>query len=110
MTEGKRKAEAEAGAGPSKRAQPAGGRLAVNPKRVRELRPGAVQKGPIIYWWVGQPGQCKQLEWEAERGRLTMLRRIHLRTPRMSVAKTADGSPNALLLWVQDVPRPARGG
>ena len=46
----KRKA-AEAGleAGPAKKA--AAGKLAVNPKRVRELRKGAVQgDGPVVYW------------------------------------------------------------
>jgi hypothetical protein len=46
----KRKAsEAGLDAGPAKKA--AGGKLAVNPKRVRELRKGAVQgDGPVVYW------------------------------------------------------------
>lgn len=46
----KRKAEgAPEGAGPSKKANPS--KLEINPKRVRELRKGAVQgQGPVIYW------------------------------------------------------------
>lgn len=46
----KRKAEgAPDGAGPSKKTAPS--KLEVNPKRVRELRKGAVQgQGPVIYW------------------------------------------------------------
>lgn len=48
MTDGKRKAEESAEAGPAKRAP--GVKPGVHPKRIRELKPGAVQQGPVIYW------------------------------------------------------------
>lgn len=41
-------------AGPAKGEAPSKGKQAtkalVNPKRVRDLRPGAVGPGPVIYW------------------------------------------------------------
>lgn len=53
MVDGKRKAEGEAAeAAPAKKASGPKPPAGVNPKRVRELRPGAVQKGPVIYWQV----------------------------------------------------------
>lgn len=51
MGDGKRPLEGGAEGGPAKKA--AGGKPAVNPKRVRELRKGAVEgSGPVIYWCV----------------------------------------------------------
>lgn len=49
----KRKAE-EAVEGPAKKAAP--GPLAVNPKRVRELKGGKPGPGPVIYWC--ERGRC----------------------------------------------------
>ena len=40
------------GAGPSDSGKGASLPLLVNPKRVRELKGGAIGKGPIIYWWA----------------------------------------------------------
>lgn len=51
--EGKRPLEGGAEAGPSKKAAAGGGggKPTVNPKRVRELRKGAVEgSGPVVYW------------------------------------------------------------
>lgn len=49
----KRKAEEGLEGGPAKKA--AATKLAVHPKRVRELRKGAVEgSGPVIYW-CGRP-------------------------------------------------------
>ena len=44
----KRKAAAVSEEGGAKRAAP--GTHTVNPKRVRELRGGAVGHGPVLYW------------------------------------------------------------
>ena len=62
MGEDKRKAEGSPEGGPAKKAAPA---KSVNPKRVRELRRGAVDgSGPVIYWCAAlklEPGSCKLL-------------------------------------------------
>lgn len=51
----KRRAE-EALGGPAKKAAPAP--AGVNPRRVRELRPGAVGSGPVIYWMSRDQRVC----------------------------------------------------
>ena len=52
----KRKAKEAAEDGGAKRAAP--GNKLVNPKRVRELKAGAVGDGPVLFWCVANAG-CK---------------------------------------------------
>ena len=49
----KRKAEGVADKGGAKRAAP--GSILVNPKRVRELKAGTVNPGPVLYWYLPLP-------------------------------------------------------
>ena len=100
--EDKRKAEAALEGGPAKKAAP--GKLAVHPKRVRELRKGAVEgSGPVIYW-------CGLLrEYACDGWRLAHLRGQPCPGGTCTTMPPLTCADQAM--WVlQDVAGPARAG